>query len=260
MSYKTGPAANGQGNLTTAGCVSCHGPNNTNTKVNLGLIDATTSVPVTDGKYVPGKTYTIVELGSNTSASQSHFGFQVVSVNGSGSQAGSFGIVNATNTQPFSAGGLNGAEHKAPIAKSGNVFNPDIHWTAPVAGTGTVTFRIAVNAVNNDNSSAGDQPNVGTATLTEKTASSVNTLEATRFRLFPNPAAGNMTLDMSKAPEGAYAVKAFDMSGKVLLNRQLQVSGGSKSFDLSTASLPAGLYHLLISGKDGQQALKFVKQ
>lgn len=260
MSNSGGPAnAGGQGNLTVAGC-SCHGAANTNTKIDLALMDATTSTPVTDGKYVPGKTYTITRVGNNTGAAITHFGFQIVAVNGAGNQAGTFAITNAANTQTFTAAPLTGVEHKTKIAKSGNNFNVQFNWTAPAAGAGTVTFRIAANGVNNDGGTNGDQMNVGTFQLTEGSSASVGQVAAGRFRLFPNPASNQVTLDLGNAADGAYTVKAFDLSGKVLLSRELQVNSGNKRFDIAVNSLPAGLYHFIVSGKDGQQAIKFVKQ
>lgn len=259
MSYKSGPGNSGLGNLTGTGCVNCHGPNNAGTKISLGLIDDATSTPVTNNEYVPGKTYTIAELGSSTAGSQTHFGFQVVAVNGAGHQAGNFTIVNSTNTQTFTSGNLTGAENKTAIAKSGNTCNPQIKWTAPAAGTGSVSFRVALNVVNNNNNTSGDQPNLGTVTLSEKPAASVAGVPAAGIRLFPNPSSGNVTLDMGNINDGTYTLNAFDMNGKVLMARQLHVSGRNKLMELPTEELAAGLYHLQVSGPGGVQVLKFVK-
>lgn len=260
MSYSSGPGNSGLGDLTSTGCVNCHGPNSTNTKISLGLIDDATSTPVTTSEYVPGKTYRIVELGSNAAGTQTHFGFQVMAVNGAGNQAGSFTIVNSANTQTFTGGGLTGAENKTPIAKSGNTCNPQIKWTAPAAGTGAITFRIALNVVNNNNNTASDQPNVGTIALQEKPAAFVAGITVSGMRLFPNPSRGNMTLDLGNAPEGRYTLTAVDMNGKMTVLGELRSSGKSKLLDIPVAGLPAGVYHLVISGPQGVQTLKFIRQ
>lgn len=260
MSNNGGPATvGGLGDLTTAGC-SCHGATNNNTSIGLVIVDAATSTPVTDGKYVPGKTYTITRVGTNSGAGITHFGFQIVAVTGGGAQAGTFTITNAANTQTFSGSSLVGVEHKGKIAKSGNNFNMQVNWTAPVAGTGTVTFRIAANGVNNDGNTTGDQMNTGVATLTEGTAASTGIVTAGRFRLFPNPASSQVTLDLGNVGEGSYTVKAFDLSGKTLLTQALQVKGGNRTFGLSVNSLPTGLYHVVVSGNGVQQTIPFVKE
>lgn len=260
MSNNAGPGSAGSGNLTTTGCVNCHGPNNANTKVSLGLTDDVTGTPVTTTEYVPGRTYTVTELGTNATASQTHFGFQVMAVNGAGNQAGSFTIVNAAVAQTLTAGSLTGVEHKTKIAKSGNSCNPQLKWTAPAAGAGAVSFRIALNVVNNNSTTSGDQANVGTITLQEKSSASVPGVQIAGMRLFPNPSHGNMTLDLGTAPEGLYTMKVIDVSGKTAVTSEFRSSGAGRRFNVPAAELKAGLYHLVISGPQVVQVLKFIRQ
>ncbi|HET6225313.1 MAG TPA: T9SS type A sorting domain-containing protein [Bacteroidia bacterium] len=172
-------AETGLGN--SAGCgQGCH-TSATTTTINIELDSA--GVPVT--RYVGGKSYTVKLTGKNTSTtSLPEFGFQIGCIVGSTAvttptNAGSWIAPFPTNTKyvaPKSGKFVVGVvEQTAAIAATsgtggnGTTYVQTFNWTAPAAGTGTISFWAVINAVNGNNNDTGDKYNTGHVTITELT-------------------------------------------------------------------------------------------
>lgn len=136
----------GDGGLTCA-ISGCHLPGPT-PAVMAGWI--TSNVPASG--YVPGNTYTITATA--TRAGHVRFGFEISPQNNIGTLLGSLIITNTTETQIVSTKYVTHklAGTSAPSGTKTWSFN----WTAPVAGTGNVTFYGAFNVTNNSGTSLGD--------------------------------------------------------------------------------------------------------
>jgi hypothetical protein len=125
----------------------------------------TTMENISNG-YVPGATYTIMPYVSQ--AGSSKIGFQTVALLASGQGAGSVTITNL-KTQVNAEAGKEYVTHTA----SGNL-NVGLHdwmyeWTAPPAGSGTVTIYGAFLATNNDMTASGDSIYTDSLVITENT-------------------------------------------------------------------------------------------
>lgn len=123
--YPTGAPAGytgspGDGN----NCTSCHGGTAT---TSVGLI--TSNIPASG--YVPGTTYQIT--ATNTLSGSGKYGFEVSPQNASGAQ---LGTLAAGTGSKLVGNGKYVTHSNATIANNAWTFN----WTAPVAGTGDVTF------------------------------------------------------------------------------------------------------------------------
>ena len=170
-SYSSGPGLNGLNRTgsqgTIAGCGNgCH-TSSSNTLVTITVDSAGTSLT----HYTPGITYTIKIHGTN-SANQPAFGFQFSAAKGVGNaqtQAGTFSGL-PTNVHTATVNGMTLVEHGDQLAGSGGTYNVSFQWTAPAAGTGTVSMYAALNAVNNNNSDNGDQFNTTSVTISEMTS------------------------------------------------------------------------------------------
>ncbi len=136
----------------------CHNSNSAATSVAaISLLDNTTNLPVTE--YEGGKTYKILMTGNNTSLNQ--FGFQLRETNNKGIFSGF----------PTNVGkqGLGFITHSSRLNKTGPIFSIQITWTAPAAGSGTVSFDGLINAVNGNGNNSGDAVSaVKTTTYNEK--------------------------------------------------------------------------------------------
>ncbi len=153
---------------STSGC-SCHGTPSTNSQVTI-LGD-----PLTNG-YEPGVTYTMTTGILNTNGKLAA-GFDLGVTDGTLIAGANNQLVNGELT------------HVSPQALTNGAVAFIYEWTAPSAGAGDVTFNVAINAVNGDGSTDGDEYNVYTATAKEITApDQVENLVEQDITLFPVPA------------------------------------------------------------------------
>ncbi len=85
------------------------------------------------------------------------------------------------------------------------------------------------------------------------------TFEATataEVTIYPNPAIGHATVDMSGLPAGSYHVQVVDMAGRTVLDTTMQ--GGAAQL-LDTQAWAEGAYEVLIHGNQLSVAKKLVK-
>jgi hypothetical protein len=171
-SNNAGPAQAGTGDRTALGCggSGCHSGSGTFDATGVLLLDAAGTTTLTS--YTPGTNYRVLLAGySMTGGLPSKFGFQVKAVSGTGTTtAGTFNPIPAT-THTITAGGVVLCEHSMALPGTPLVDSISIPWKAPSAGTGTVTLKAALNAVNGDGSTSGDFGNaIFSAPITEATS------------------------------------------------------------------------------------------
>ncbi len=266
-SYSSGPGSS-FGDLTTSGC-SCHGPNSSSTSISVQLLDSATGLPTPGGTWTAGGKYTLNISGDNTSAGLTHFGFQVVAVTGSGASAGTLSVRTPATTQTFTAGTVSGIEHSTQIARSSGLFAAATGWTAPAAGTGTVTFRVVLNAVNNNGGTSGDVPNIGSFTAAEGTALSIKNhtpslppaaTEAsaeTAPRIFPVPATDRIGIQLSGTLPDAAQVMIVSAGGQVVRSlAQASVSREGIAW-MDVSALPPGTYMAIVHYAHRTRAARF---
>jgi hypothetical protein len=187
--YATGPAGSGYERTGATGAIGCGSTPSCHSNAATGTTTVNITVAGSSGtvtSYTPGSTYTITMTGGNTSSSSlPYFGYQVTAVKGSPvSNAGTMTAPSGSN-HVVTASGISVCEHTSPLAGSGSggagtTYTVNIPWTAPAAGSGTVTIRAVLNAVNhNGNQDAGDLWNYTSTTLSEATSSSISPITGT---------------------------------------------------------------------------------
>jgi uncharacterized protein YjdB len=179
MSHSSGPGFSGiertgaSGTGTNCGGSGCHvsiTPTSSITTVVTLMSGASATTT-----YTPGGSYTIHVVATNTSSSASaiypKFGYQVSARAGS-ADAGV--MVAPVGSHTITAVGVKVSEHfSSPLlvttgsGSPGSTYVVDVPWTAPASGTGTVTLRAVVNAVNGTGGTDGDVSIAGSATITE---------------------------------------------------------------------------------------------
>ncbi len=76
-----------------------------------------------------------------------------------------------------------------------------------------------------------------------------------RFRIFPNPASGEVTISLAGAGEQAYTLQVMDLFGRVVMTKQMNSANGYLKEQLGISSLPAGIYVVrLINDTEAYQA------
>ena len=270
-SYRSGAANNGwdctgaeSGLGNPLGCShsGCHGTTATTGITVLLELDSAGAVPVM--KYKPDSTYTFKITGTNTTASSlPKFGFQVACILGSTAQA------TPTNAGTFQQTGLptgvrfsapqsgnfvtNMVEHSLALSPlsgtgaSGTIYEESFKWTAPVAGSGTVSFWGVINAVNGDgNASSADKWNTKELILEEDTAkpvvNGINEVSSKlELNLYPNPATDMVHLEIQNGTAGVYNLNVFTTDGRMVLSQTTEAMATNSTIAVNISNLEAGI-------------------
>lgn len=220
----------GAPNETTT-CSNCHSGGSYGTvTLTIQLFSAGTTNAVTS--YVAGTLYDLRVTVNHTSGTPVGYGFQLTTFRQSPSTPLGDTYSNlASNVKKktITSGTYNGrtyCEHNG--VTSNNVFN--MSWTAPAAGTGTVVFYAAGNAVNGNNSDSQDKAGNSSLTVTEQqalsvsgTVTNVNCNGGSNGAVNITPAGGSPTYtfhwsnnatteDVSNLTAGTYTVTITDAS------------------------------------------------
>ncbi len=243
-------------------------------------IDSAGGAPVTS--YRAGLPYTVKIKGVNTTANNlPKFGFQITAITGATAQAtptnaGTWAQTGLPTNVHFSAPQannfvLNIIEHGAPLSpdsgtgSTGTVYAESINWTAPAAGTGTVSFWCALNAVNNDGqASSADKWNTQHLVLAEDTATiptAVNsTTDVIAANIYPNPSTDFVRIELNNADPGSYLINVYDAQGRQVSSNLIEASGDFTTTTVNTSNRATGTYLLQISHGTNQKVMKVVKR
>ncbi len=227
-------------------CTACHSGSTVNS--GNGLATITSNIPA--GGYVPGQTYTITagigELGI------SKFGFEVTAEkDADNTKTGTFALTNATNTKFVNSN--NAVSHTAagttPLTTNATTWSFD--WTAPVAGTGNVTFYGAFNSADGTGS-VGDKIYTKTLAVTEDVSTGLaDNLNQTSFSIFPNPAKNRITF---KSENDIESVVVYDVNGK-MMNLNNDFENG-----LNIEALSSGIYIVHVNANNTISTQKLIVQ
>jgi Secretion system C-terminal sorting domain len=241
----TGSPADGQ----TCAKSNCHTGNAVTSTP--GII--TSNIPLSG--YVPGSTYTISATLSQ--AGISCWGFEISPQTATGVLVGTPIITNTTTTKIVSTkyvthqmAGISGANTKTWM------FN----WTAPVAGSGSVTFYGAFNICNGNGAKTGDFIHTSTMTVNEFTTGAVEnaSIEKT-FTVYPNPVQDGSQFSVYMDEPTDIKMNLMSVNGnlvRVLCNEQ-QVAG-SYIYTFDNAGLKPGLYIVQLLTAKGVTSKKVV--
>ena len=229
--YSAGPGATAglerTGATGTIGCGGggCHGTSATSAIAVSIELDTVGGTPVTH--YYGGGSYLIkisgVDNVTGSTSSLPRFGFQLTAVKASGAgtssavMAGTFGSTLPTDCRNSTVSSLNIIEHNTQIpsttgsgAGSGaTTYSESIPWTAPAAGTGSVTLFGVINAVNYDGAASGaDNWNNAVDTIYELTAPSAAYTATPDTLVFPCVLTGTSSGPLSSSVTASYLTPA----------------------------------------------------
>ncbi len=238
-------------------CTGCHDDGAFNSIVFVQVLD-TGGVAITH--YKPGKLYN-AQVSINASGSGlAGYGFQMIALRDTGNiDLDGFSDINPNNYKIATiSNGRTYAEH-ANISAS-NTFN--VRWTAPTAGTGSVTFYAAGNAVNGNDNSDGDGASNTSLRLFEEITLSSGEKEISSAPLAgisPNPVRDVAQLELNIPLAGQYRLKAYNLSGRLIWSSEPALPAGISKHQIPTDSWEAGTYFLSVNGKKYSQIVKILK-
>lgn len=230
----SGSPVDGNGTCANSGC---HTGIQVTNKTNL----LTSNIPA-EG-YTPGTKYTITAK-TNSAVNRTVFGFQASPQSTTGSLLGTMTITNPTETRLVGSGKY--ITHTASgITGANGQKSWSFDWTAPAAGSGTVTFYACFNNANGNGGTSGDSIIRSNLVIQEKVVSNVNVdkLSSLGFNVYPMPVVSKLNIDNNHKVY-VESLQIFDLNGRLVLNRELETDGNIK-IDLS--ELNAGTYIVNIS-------------
>ncbi|RYD57933.1 MAG: T9SS type A sorting domain-containing protein [Sphingobacteriales bacterium] len=258
-SNSNGPATAGNGNRTggpgaAGNCASCHGGGAGTTTMNISLRKKSDNTPATT-QYNPGATYVVKVSGNHPSLTA--FGFQMMAVKANNTQAGTFANLGS-NYHTKLQSGITLVEHHHTLDKTGSEFVAEFDWTAPVTGTGNVTFHGALNAVNKDNSTGGDVSSPSfNMTLAEGPVSVASVSAKQAIKAYPNPAVNVLHIKLGDEMGNCkYSIR--DLNGKKLMETNAVVAYGE--LQIPVAELAKGIYYISIANGTEVTTIPFAKQ
>jgi C1A family cysteine protease len=80
------------------------------------------------------------------------------------------------------------------------------------------------------------------------------------LKIIPNPNKGNATLNYSSSFNEAISVKIYDLTGKIILQKQIDKINGEINYKLDLNNVPKGMYYINLSSDKTFQTTKFVIQ
>jgi hypothetical protein len=201
---------------TTCGGGGCHGAGAT-TAVLGGVI----------GSYTPGTTYTLFPTVGSTTKAAAGYNLAV--------DKGTLALI-AGNTASKLNSAKTQATHTSPLSLVSGVGLFSVTWTAPAAGSGTVTFKIIGNAVNLANGPGGDEWAVGpNVTLTEAAPSAIESKKMASLQIV-HTSNGIRLNDASALKD----IRIFGLNGNVVKS----ISQVGNSIDINTSDINPGYYIL----------------
>ncbi|MEP7129146.1 MAG: choice-of-anchor V domain-containing protein [Chitinophagales bacterium] len=217
----------------------------------------TSDVPVTG--YVPGSTYTVTTTVSDPSLVK--FGFEISPQSSTGTILGTMALIDANKTK-FTTTSNKYITHKSGgTSFPGHTATWSFSWTAPIAGTGAVTFYGAFNFSNNNGSTTGDVIHTSTLTIPEGFGVGVEeTGDFAAFNVYPNPTPDQVHVTYSLDQPQQVVVSMFNLSGKMIgvLQNESQASGiYHPSFSIE--GFAKGVYILELKAGEKSFSRKIVK-
>ncbi len=249
-SNSNGPASSGNGirnggPLSNGTCGSCHGGGPGTTSINFTLVEKASGTPTT-GSYKPGVVYTVTLSGNNPSLP--FFGFQLSAATATQQQAGSFSNLG-TGKHISNQSSYQIVEHSNNLSKVNGSYTVSLDWTAPAAGSGSVTLYGIINAVNDDNSTTGDKVSApATLSLTEQSGTGIDKIESDDLvKVYPNPASDVLHIAAGDGLQGNYDIRILDVNGRVVYQNNETVRL-AKDLIISVKELNKGIYFLKMTG------------
>lgn len=228
-----------------ATCIQCHSGANQQAS---GWI--TSNIPGTG--YIPGQTYTITASATHSGALR--YGFELTAEDAASAKKGTFVITNAAETKLVNnAKAVTHTSGGTTPSGSGKTWSFD--WTAPVTGTGPVTFYGAFNAANGNGSTSGDVIYVSSLQADEfSTGITDNTADAVGLKAYPNPFSDHLSLSMERGKDVS-EVRLVSASGARVWSSKEYLHG---SLQIEASAIPAGVYQLVVLFSDGSMANRMV--
>lgn len=218
-------------------CAGCHSGGSYSGSMTFGWNSSS------DLSYEPGKNYTITFTGNYGAP---RYGFSMTALNDANVAVGSFALKNANTTSLITANNRQYVGHKNADATNSWSFD----WTAPENDAGNVTFYYVINAANNQNNTAGDFIETGSATISGPATFIANT-QAIGVSVFPNPANDVIQLVSEQNLE---LLEVWNIKGQLIYS----MNDAGTSHTINVTDWGKGLYVIRTKDLNGMRQQKIM--
>ncbi|MFM8951362.1 MAG: choice-of-anchor V domain-containing protein [Bacteroidota bacterium] len=241
---------------TTCNTSGCHTGNALNAPGGSITISAPTLV---NWQYFPGAVYPISVTISRAGCPIYGVGFEALL--SSGANAGT--LTAGTGTTIKIANILGNSRTNVVHTLNGGASTTGsktftFNWTAPAAGTGTVTFYAAGNATNGSGSTSGDFIYTTSQTVTESATGVEEGLVASSIAIHPNPVTDNINLSFQLLSSEEVAVQILSLEGKLVETAIQEKLQSGKHNLVIPAPTQKGIYLLELDHSSGSITRKIV--
>lgn len=252
FNYAGGPAAGGAGDVTksplsSGNCTECHSGGNFAPTISAQLLK--NGSPIT--QYEPGEDYTFRLTITPSNGTPSRYGFQAVALRGETNLNAGMWDSPPAGTHVTTLNSRQYFEHGTPRTTN----TVEIKWEAPAVGSGPVRFYASGNATNGNGSSDGDAAASLTNPLViaEKATSAAFevALLPAEITAYPNPVEEQLHLRIQIQESGSYLLSIYDLSGKQIQQKTIQLLNGENQETLNVNGLATGHYAVRLS--DGKR-------
>ena len=238
-------------------CTNCH--NTYNANAGAGSVSITSDM--VNWQYTPGTQYTINVTVAYTGKSNWGMGFEALLP--SGANGGTLAAGTGTTLKNATVGGNSRRNVcQSSMATGSNSKTFTFHWTAPVAGTGNVTFYAVGLAANGTGNENGDYVYTTSQAITEAPAGVAEMeVKALEINLFPNPAVDQLNVNYALSESAKVGYIIYDLTGNVVYSKTEGRFGGNQTSHVDVSELATGAYifTLQVNGKP-QSSQRFLKK
>ena len=238
-------------------CTNCH--NTYNANAGAGSVSITSDM--VNWQYTPGTQYTINVTVAYTGKSNWGMGFEALLP--SGANGGTLAAGTGTTLKNATVGGNSRRNVcQSSMASGSNSKTFTFHWTAPVAGTGNVTFYAVGLAANGTGNENGDYVYTTSQAITEAPAGVAEMeVKALEINLFPNPAVDQLNVNYALSESAKVGYVIYDLTGNVVYSKTEGRFGGNQTTHVDVSELATGAYifTLQVNGKP-QSSQRFIKK
>ena len=228
--------------VASQACNMCHSGGSFTSSTAIKLKDSG-GAEVT--QYLPGETYTLEMTVNHTGASR--FGVQGVALFADNSTAGTWAQKSSNGKLTTLSGRTYGEQTSASTS---NVF--EFEWTAPAAGSGSVTFYANGLAADGNGSTSGDElATGGSLAVSEDVSSGLVDLNGTALKMYPNPSTDFVIIDGLTNAETV--IRVYDFSGRTVK----EVSANTSTVRIDLNELSKGTYFIQAANNSVQKLVKY---
>ncbi len=218
-------------------CVACHGGS-------ASTVSGWITSDIPPEGYTPGTTYSITVTVSGSGKK----GFEVSPQDQSGAQLGT--LIAGTGSKL-----VGGTKYVTQVSSpSANPSTWTFGWTAPLAGTGTVTIYGAFTV-------SKSVTKLSTLDISEynPSTSAISSVSETSCFINPNPACGFLNIQITETDHKPVQIDILNTRGVIVQSEYFRPVTGKQTERIDISGLPDGLYLVRLTAGVSQQIQKLIK-